>query len=151
MKRHITILQKRLIILSLTLFFQNLAISQSETWKEYYSNTEARIDYKTTICDFSSTASQEIIVFRYTNLSNSDLIITYTSKVSYKDSQENTEQNLDEFRKIIKISEGEIIETNCESNWNEYNIFRGFVENKTGETYIYLTEFNLENLKIENE
>ena len=151
MKRHITILQKRLIILSLTLFFQNLAISQSETWKEYYSNTEARIDYKTTICDFSSTASQEIIVFRYTNLSNSDLIITYTSKVSYKDSQENTEQNLDEFRKTIKISEGEIIETNCESNWNEYNIFRGFVENKTGETYIYLTEFNLENLKIENE
>ena len=81
----------------------------------------------------------------------SNITITYTTNISHKNSKINTEQNLEEFRKTIKIPKGQTLETNCEARWNEYNIFRGFVENNTGERYIYLTGFNLENLKIENE
>ena len=151
MKKRINILTKRVFILFVSFYFPNSAISQSENWEEYHVDNTARIEYKTTICDFSSTASQEMIVFKYTNLSASDITITYTTKISHKNSEINTEQNLEEFRKTIKIPEGEIIETNCESKWNEYNIFRGFVAKDTREQYIYLTEFILENLKIEND
>ena len=152
MTKHLNTLTKRtLILIVFFCCFKNSAISQSENWKEYYANDHARIEYKTVICDFSSTATQEMIIFKYTNLSISSITITYTTNISHKNSEINTEQNLEEFRKTIKIPQGKTIETNCESRWNEYNIFRGFFENNTGERYIYLTEFSLENLKIENE
>ena len=64
-------MKKTLLKLSLFLFsilFVNSLFSQSNNWELYYSDDDIKIEYNYMICDFSSTASQELIVFRFTNL-----------------------------------------------------------------------------------
>ena len=104
--------------------------SQSNEWTIYYENEKISIETKYQICEFSSTANQEIIVFRFTNLTNDILTLEYDTELSYGEQIVNTEQNGEESRKKIKINKNEIIVTNCDSKWNEFNIFSAFIENK---------------------
>ena len=71
--------------------------------------------------------------------------------MSYGEQIVNTEQNGEESRKKIKINKNEIIVTNCDSKWNEFNIFSAFIENKNKQKYIYLSQFELKNINTENE
>ena len=103
------------------------------------------------ICEFSSTASQEIVVFRFTNLSENKITLNYETLIWHDNKEINTEQNLDEFRKTINLNNNEIITTNCENKWKEYSIFYAFVHNETYEKYISLTKFELINITTENE
>ena len=125
--------------------------SQSNEWTIYYENEKISIETKYQICEFSSTANQEIIVFRFTNLTNDILTLEYDTELSYGEQIVNTEQNGEESRKKIKINKNEIIVTNCDSKWNEFNIFSAFIENKNKQKYIYLSQFELKNINTENE
>jgi len=148
-------MKKNLLKSSLFLFsilFVHSAFSQSNEWELYYSNNEIKIEYNYMICDFSSTASQEIVIFRFTNLSENNITLNYETQIwDGKDRQDNTELNLDEFRKTINLENNEIITTNCENQWKEYAIFSAFVHNETNERYVSLTKFELINITTENE
>ena len=125
--------------------------SQTNEWIIYYENEKISIETKYQICEFSSTANQEIIIFRFTNLTNDILTLEYDTELSYGEQIVNTEQNGEESRKKIKINKNEIIVTNCDSKWNEINIFSAFIENKNKQKYIYLSQFELKNINTENE
>ena len=125
--------------------------SQTNEWIIYYENEKISIETKYQICEFSSTANQEIIIFRFTNLTNDILTLEYDTELSYGEQIVNTEQNGEESRKKIKINKNEIIVTNCDSKWNEFNIFSAFIENKNKHKYIYLSQFELKNINTENE
>ncbi|MBE50982.1 MAG: hypothetical protein CMP51_04750 [Flavobacteriales bacterium] len=125
--------------------------SQTNEWIIYYENEKISIETKHQICEFSSTANQEIIIFRFTNLTNDILTLEYDTELSYGEQIVNTEQNGEESRKKIKINKNEIIVTNCDSKWNEFNIFSAFIENKNKQKYIYLSQFELKNINTENE
>ena len=125
--------------------------SQTNEWIIYYENEKISIETKYQICEFSSTANQEIIIFRFTNLTNDILTLEYDTELSYGEQIVNTEQNGEESRKKIKINKNEIIVTNCDSKWNEFNIFSAFIENKNKQKYIYLSQFELKNINTENE
>ncbi len=147
-------MKKTLLKSSLFLFsilFVNSLFSQSNNWELYYSDNEIKIEYNYIICDFSSTASQEIVVFRFTNLSENNITLNYETQIWHDDKEINTEQNLDEFRKTISIENNEIITTNCDNKWKEYAIFSAFVHNETNERYVSLTKFELTNITTENE
>ena len=147
-------MKKTLLKSSLFLFsilFANSIFSQSNNWELYYSDNEIKIEYNYMICDFSSTASQEIVVFRFTNLSENNIILNYETQIWYDGKEINTEQNLDEFRKTINLENNEIITTNCENQWKKYAIFSAFVHNETSERYVSLTKFELKEITISHE
>ena len=147
-------MKKLLLKSSLFLFsilFTNSTFSQSNDWELYYSDNEIKIEYNYMICDFSSTASQEIVVFRFTNFSENNITLHYETQIWYDGKEINTEQNLDEFRKTINLENNEIITTNCENQWKGYSIFSAFVHNETSEKYVSLTKFELTNITTEND
>ena len=147
-------MKKTLLKSSLFLFsilFVNSLFSQSNNWELYYSDNDIKIEYNYIICDFSSTASQEIVVFRFSNLSENKITINYETQIWHDDKEINTEQNTDEFRKTINLDNNEIITINCENIWKEYSIFSAFIHNETREKHISLTKFELINITTENE
>ena len=103
------------------------------------------------VCDFSSTASQELIVFKFTNLCDKKIKLEYETKIWNNNKEINTEQNSEEFRKIIRFERSEIITTNCLAEWHGYNIFSAFIENETKKRHAYLTKFTLHNLTTTDE
>ncbi|MGY8988439.1 MAG: hypothetical protein ACKVG7_07760 [Flavobacteriales bacterium] len=141
----------KLITLTCSILFVNTVFSQSDNWEEYYSDNQIKIEYNDMICDFSSTANQELIVFRFTNLSENNITLNYETQIWYDGKEINTEHNSDEFRKTINLDNNEIITTNCENQWKEYSIFSAFVHNETNEKYVSLTKFELTNITTKND
>ena len=141
----------KLITLTCSILFVNTVFSQSDNWEEYYSDNQIKIEYNYMICDFSSTASQELIVFRFTNLSENNITLNYETQIWYDNKEINTEHNSDEFRKTINLENNEIITINCENQWKEYSIFSAFVHNETNERYVSLTKFELINITTKND
>ena len=139
----------------LTAFFcllnLNVISSEPDTWKMYFENNSVKIEYTYENCDFSSTAKQEVIIFRISNLSNKEITLNYETQIWHNNKKIDTSKNLDEFLKTVKLKENETIITNCENQWKEHTIFSGFVDNETNEKYISLTKFELTNINTENE
>ena len=147
-------MKKNLLRLSLFLFsilFTNSLFSQSNDWELYYSDDKIKIEYNYMICDFSSTASKEMIIFRFTNLSEEEITLNYETEIWNDSIKINTEQNADEFRKTINLNSNQIITANCENKWKEYTIFSAFVHNETSERYVSLTKFELTDITTEND
>ena len=134
-----------------SILFVNSLFSQSNNWELYYSDDKIKIEYNYMICDFSSTASKEIIVFKFTNLSEEEITLNYETEIWYDNKKINTEQNEDEFRKTINLNSNQIITTNCENQWKEHAIFSAFVYNETSEKYVSLTKFELTNINISDD
>ncbi len=147
-------MQKNLLRSSLFLFsilFVKSLFSQSNNWELYYDDDKIKIEYNYMICDFSSTASKEMIIFRFTNLSEEEITLNYETEIWNDSIKINTEQNEDEFRKTINLKSKQIITTNCENQWKEYAIFSAFVHNETSEKYVSLTKFELTNINISDD
>ena len=144
-------------LLNATLFcyfflFSNTVFSQSNNWEESYSDNNIKIEFSYQICDFSSTASQELLVFRFTNLTNSNLTLDYTAKLWNNSVEVNTELNQDEFRKTIRLEANETLSSSCENNdMKQFTIFSSFLHNTTGEKYVTLTKFELTNITTKHE
>ncbi|MBT7620003.1 MAG: hypothetical protein HN594_02910 [Flavobacteriales bacterium] len=140
----------RLPLFLFSILFANSLFSQSNNWELYYDD-EIKIEYNYMICDFSSTASKEMIIFRFTNLSEEEITLNYETEIWHDSVKINTEQNADEFRKTINLNSKQIITINCENQWKEHAIFSAFVHNETSEKYVSLTKFELTNITISDD
>lgn len=129
----------------------NNLLSQANNWEEYFINDTVKIEFSYQICDFSSTASQELVVFRFTNLTNENVNLSYSTKIWNNNKEVNLEQNSEEIRTNISLLSNETKISDCENNNKEYTIFSGFVHNTTQERYPTLTKFELTNIITENE
>lgn len=134
-----------------TFLLSNNIFSQSNNWEEYFVNDILKIEYSYQACEFSSTASQELVVFKISNLSNNNINLTYSTNIWNNGKEVETELNPEEFRRSIKLQANEVFISNCEINNKEYTIFSGFVHNTTQERYPTLTKFELTNITTENE
>ena len=147
-------MKKTLLKSSLFLFsilFANSIFSQSNDWELYYSDNEIKIEYNYMICDFSSTASKEMIIFKFTNLSEEKITLNYETEIWNDSIKINTEQNADEFRKTITLNGNQIITANCENQWRGHTILSAFIHNETSERYVSLTKFELTNITTSND
>lgn len=129
----------------------NNLLSQANNWEEHFINDTVKIEFSYQICDFSSTASQELVVFRFTNLTNENMKLSYSTKIWNNNKEVNLEQNSEEIRTNISLLSNETKISDCENNNKEYTIFSGFVHNTTQERYPTLTKFELTNIITENE
>ena len=129
----------------------NILLSQENNWEEHFINDTVKIEFSYQICDFSSTASQELVVFRFTNLTNENINLSYSTKIWNNNKEVNLEQNSEEIRTNISLLSNETKISDCENNNKEYTIFSGFVHNTTQERYPTLTKFELTNIITENE
>ena len=147
-------MKKNLLRSSLFLFsilFVNSLFSQSNNWELYYDDDRIKIEYNYMICDFSSTASKEMIIFRFTNLSEEEITLNYETEIWHDSIKINTEQNADEFRKTINLNSKQIITANCENKWKEHAVFSAFAHNETSEKHVSLTKFELTNITISDD
>ena len=134
------------------LLFSNTLFSQNNSWEEYFTDNNIKIEFNYQVCDFSSTASQELLVFRFTNLTNNNIILDYTTELSNNSTEVDTELNIDEFRKTIRLEAHETLSSSCENNdMKQFTIFSSFIHNTTGEKYVTLTRFELTNITTKNE
>lgn len=134
-----------------TFLLSNNLFSQSNNWEEYFVNDIVKIEYSYQTCEFSSTASQELVVFKISNLSNGNINLTYSTEIWNNGKEVETELNPEEFRKSIRLQANEVFISDCEVIHKEYTIFSGFVHNTTQERYPTLTKFELTNITTENE
>ena len=81
----------------------NNLLSQANNWEEHFINDTVKIEFSYQICDFSSTASQELVVFRFTNLTNENVNLSYSTKIWNNNKEVNLEQNSEEIRTNIRL------------------------------------------------
>ena len=117
-------------------------------WEEHFINDTVKIEFP--MGAFSSK-DQELVVFRFTNLTNENINLSYSTKIWNNNKEVNLEQNSEEILTNIRLLANEIKISDCENNNKEYTIFSGFVHNKTQERYQTLTKFELTNIITENE
>ena len=129
----------------------NNLLSQANNWEDHFINDTIKIEFSYQICDFSSTASQELVVFRFTNLTNENINLSYSTKIWNNNKEVKSEQNPEEIRINIRLLANETKISDCETKNKEHTIFSGFVHNTTQESYITLTKFELTNIITENE
>ena len=108
-----------------------------------------KIEQKKITCDYSSTAQQEIIVFRFENLTQNKLSVEFFTNLWYN--HVSSKQSLEESRINIELNAREIIEANCENKNEVFYIFSNFTINGYSEGYNKLTKFELKDLKINYE
>ena len=123
--------------------------SQSNNWETHFINDTIKIEYSFKTCEFSSTASQELVIFRFTNLTNNNIKVSYSTKLWNKENMVNTEHNHAENRKNIQLYPNEIKESDCDIKNNEHTIFSSFIHNETKVKYVSLIKFELTNINIE--
>ena len=129
-------------------------LKAENNWEVYYENTQLKISFCQTQCDFDEQFDQEFVVFKIENLTSNTLLVQWDSKLWYDESCINCEQDSPEFRKKIRIESKKIIEGNC-STHNALRIFSKFTENLKDmpgvDKITTLTKFEFKNINIKDE
>ncbi len=147
---------KRILSAILITFFSLCAFnsigSNPTEWEIYFENDTVKIEYTYQNCDFSSTAKQEVIVFKFTNLISQNILLSYKADIWHNDVCTNCEQESEESRYTIQIPSNETIITNCNNEWKGFAIFSAFITNDDEEQrYESLTKFELKEIIISHE
>ena len=58
----------------------NNLLSQENNWEEHFINDTVKIEFSYQIWISVLTASQELVVFRFTNLTNENVNLSYSTK-----------------------------------------------------------------------
>ena len=126
--------------------------SNPTAWEIYFENDTVKIEYAYQNCDFSSTAKQEVIVFKFTNLISQNILLSYKADIWHNDVCTNCEQESEESRYTIQIPSNKTIITNCNNEWKGFAIFSAFITNDDEEQrYESLTKFELKEIIISHE
>ena len=141
-----------ILIAFFSLFTFNAIGSNPTEWEIYFENDTVKIEYAYQNCDFSSTAKQEVIVFKFTNLISQNILLSYKADIWHNDVCTNCEQESEESRYTIQIPSNETIITNCNNEWKGFAIFSAFITNDDQEKrYESLTKFELKEITISHE
>ena len=141
-----------ILIAFFSLFTFNVMGSNPTAWEIYFENNTVKIEYAYQNCNFSSTAKQEVIVFKFTNLISQNILLSYKADIWHNDVCTNCEQESEESRYTIQIPSNETITTNCNSEWKSFTIFSAFITNDDQEQrYESLTKFELKEITISHE
>ena len=148
MKRFLQTITLAFIILAPT----TLSASNSADWETYFENDSIKIEFTYQNCEFSSTSKQEMVTFRFTNLINQTISLSYKIEMWNNDQCLNCNKETKEHQKTLTLSNNEIITTNCNSEWKNLVIFSAFITNDNEEKrYESITKFELTAINISHE
>ena len=129
-----------------------LSASNPADWETYFENDSIKIEFTYQNCEFSSTAKQEVVTFRFTNLINQIISLNYTAELWNNDQCLNCNEETKEHQKSLTLSSNEIITTNCNGEWKNLVIFSAFITNDNEEKrYESITKFELTEINISHE
>ena len=141
------------ILIAFFSFFTFATMGANPTeWEIYFENDTAKIEFTYQNCDFSSTAQQELIIFKFTNLSSQTISLNYKADIWHDNVCTNCEQESKESRYTIQILGNEVITTNCNNEGKGFSIFSAFITNdEQKKRYVSLTKFELKEITISYE
>ncbi|MFT4903026.1 MAG: hypothetical protein ACI84S_000731 [Thalassomonas sp.] len=141
-----------IFIAFLSLFSTNSMGENPADWETYFENDSIKIEFAYQNCEFSSTAKQEVVAFRFTNLINQTISLSYKIEMWNNDQCLNCNKETKEHQKTLTLSSNEIITTNCNSEWKNLVIFSAFITNDNEEKrYESITKFELTAINISHE
>jgi hypothetical protein len=141
-----------IILAFITLISTTLSASNPADWETYFKNDTVKIEYAYQNCEFSSTAKQEVIAFRFTNLINQTINLNYTTELWNNDQCLNCNQETKEHQKSLTLSSNEIITANCNGEWKGLVIFSAFITNDNeAKRHESITKFELTEINISHE
>jgi len=141
-----------IFIAFITLISTTLSATNPADWETYFENDTVKIEYAYQVCDFSSTASQELAIFKFTNLSNQTINLSYTTELWNNDQCLNCNQETNEHQKSLTLSSNEIITSNCNNEWKSLVIFSAFITNDNeAKRHESITKFELTEINISHE
>ena len=89
-------------------------MSFSQSWKEYLSNKNLKIEYQYSNCnDDKNDIHQEKIFFRYTNLTENTIEINESISATYTNNGKEFQTKGDVPELIITLKPGEVLEGHC--------------------------------------
>ena len=143
-----------LLIISICLSSVLASGMNKNNWEIYYEDTKVKISYQKQDCDLNNQFDQEFVFLKIENLSSQSVTLQWDEKIWFDESCINCEQDRPEFRKVISIESGGILEGNCKKH-NALRIFSKFTEKLEDmpgvDKIVKLTKFELKNLTITNE
>ena len=139
-----------ILIVLFCLFSINLIGSNPDEWNVYFENDTVKIEYTYQVCDFSSTAKQEIIIFKFTNLIHQNISVNYNANIWHNDICISCNQN-EESSHTIQIASDETIIFDCKDERKDAVIFSAFITNTDSKRYESLTKFELNEITISYE
>ncbi len=141
-----------LLIISICLSSVLASGMNKNNWEIYYEDTKVKISYQKEDCDLNNQFDQEFVFLKIENLSSQSVTLQWDEKIWFDESCINCEQDSPEFRKVISIESGGILEGNCKEH-NALRIFSKFTEKLEDmpgvDKIIKLTKFELKNIKID--
>ena len=124
-------------------------------WTTYYSDSEIKIEYQYTNCEYPERFNQEFVILKITNLTNSDVNVSWYNESWYDKKCINcsNEKSDEAFSKVyLKANEevlGNCIDQNC---LRIFSKFSDKIENMPGiKKIVKLTKFELKNINISYE
>ena len=138
------------------MFFSINSIAGSlSNWTTYYSDSEIKIEYQYTNCEYPERFNQEFVILKITNLTNSDINVRWYNESWYDKKCINcsNEKSDEAFSKVYLKANEEVL-GNC-IDQNSLRIFSKFsdkIENMPGiKKIVKLTKFELKNINISYE
>lgn len=114
-------------------------------WVSYFKNPGIEIFYKKTDCiDTKNGISQSKVLFRFQNLTQKKLEVTFSKKLVYTSGNKDNQTASDNAVYKLNLSPGSDVEATCEDRDKTLYIFEKFLDKKGPE----LKSFDLENIKI---
>jgi len=144
------------IYLVILMFISINSIAGSlSNWTTYYSDSEIKIEYQYTNCEYPERFNQEFVILKITNLTNNDINVSWYNESWYdkKCIYCSDEKSDEAFNKVYLTANEEIL-GNC-IDQNSLRIFSKFsdkIENMPGiKKIVKLTKFELKNINISYE
>lgn len=138
------------------MFFSINSIAGSlSNWTTYYSDSEIKIEYQYTNCEYPERFNQEFVILKITNLTNNVINVSWYNESWYDKKCINcSDEKSDEAFNKVYLKANEEVLGNC-IDQNSLRIFSKFsdkIENMPGiKKIVKLTKFELKNINISYE
>ena len=142
------------LVLSL-IFSINTQAESPINWTNYYSDSEVKIEYQYTNCEYSDRFNQEFVILKITNFTDKNFSDNWINQSWYDNKCVNCDEDRtnESYTEVI-IDANQILTGDC-STQNNLRIFSKFsdsLENMPGiKKIVELTKFKLQNINISYE
>lgn len=125
-------------------------IEISEEWNEYTTIDGVKIEYRMKQCETDKMRAQNLVLFRFTNTNDREIVLSWVTKEFRNDECWNCEQLYDgDYNHRLVMAAGEVIEGDGTTKENkEVYIFGNFIKHVPGMVEQTLTNFELVDLKV---
>lgn len=140
------------MLVSKQAFSTPLDIEPTSTWTEYMSIDGVTIEYVFQECNSELVSNQTLVLFRYTNTTDHEVMLTWKLKIFMNDECYNCARiENEEYSRSITLAPGEVFTGDCTSKMDKRGyVFSHFINKVPGMSDSKLTGFEFVNVNVVN-